>query len=362
MTTSLTVASLAFVQVDDGPAAFNLILWKMDHIELPEDQKLVDLALSPATLDVAQDVLEAAPELTTDIVLFIEPNQLPPSIQNGIVELASNPARPGSFKLLSPNEDINVARLNSDQGAWLIRYEQDESLKEGQFIIDPVVANDMGKSEDLRHGRLDILVRFKRPCEAFRALGHILASTRYAVTLSTVPSMQGDEAFSSPPPPTSDDEPMSTSSSTSSTGSRSRALGKVLTLLERDETANFETLGALVDVSRNGVLRVDSVKFFLRQQALIGCNLLHLYTEFVVSFFSLQSCFRVSSTAGTTRLLVERLLVDASLICSELNLVFRVIATGKPMPFRLNHSSATLEVLTPSKSFARLTTMHTTSA
>lgn len=265
----------------------------MDNIELPDDQKLVDLALSPATLDVAQDVLEAAPELTTDIVLFIEPNSLPPSIQAGLVELANNPARPGSFKLLSPNEDIDVGRLSSSQGAWLVRYEQDETLQDGQFVIDPVVANDLGKSEDLRHGRLDILVRFKRPCEAFRALGHILAATRYAVTLATVPSMQGDEPFSSPPPPAtaaspSDDEPMSTASSTSSTGSRSRALGKVLTLLEREETANFETLGALVDVSRNGVLRVDSVKFFLRQQALIGCSLLHLYTEFVPLFQSVQ--------------------------------------------------------------------------
>jgi hypothetical protein len=98
------------------------------------------------------------------------------------------------------------------------------------------------------------------------------------------------------------DEDMSAAStSSSSLAGKNRQRPKLIAFLTREERCNFETLGCvrfpsfalcvrevcndrtLLDCSRNGVLTVDSVKFFLRQQALIGCNLLHLYTECVVA-------------------------------------------------------------------------------
>lgn len=328
--------------------------FKMDAIELPDDQKLLDAVLSPANLEVAQERLEAAVELTEDIVLFIQPQSLPETVRTGVCELACSPSRQGSFKLLSPNEDINVARMSEYQGAWLVSYEQDETLAEGQFSIDPVVANDMGTSEDLRHGRLDILVRFKRPCEAFRALGHILAATRYAVTLASAPSMRGDEPYS---PPVSDDEPMSAGSSASSSNSRSRTLGKILNFLSREETANFESLGALLDVSRNGVFTVDSVKFFLRQQALVGCNLLHLYTEFVTFLSLVATCHQNISVYAPECCGGG----DAWGTQAQASLSLRLLL-GKLMPFSLSLSSATFEALTLNRSSARSTIMPSTSA
>ncbi len=45
------------------------------------------------------------------------------------------------------------------------------------------------------------------------------------------------------------------------------------------ETAQFDTLGLMLDCSRNAVSRVETVKFLLRRMALMGMNVLMLYTE-----------------------------------------------------------------------------------
>lgn len=48
---------------------------------------------------------------------------------------------------------------------------------------------------------------------------------------------------------------------------------------EIKETPQFKTSGAMMDQSRNAVLTVESVKELLRQMALMGLNMLMLYTE-----------------------------------------------------------------------------------
>ena len=61
-----------------------------------------------------------------------------------------------------------------------------------------------------------------------------------------------------------------------------RALGRLLgaaPLAEYRETCRFDMLGAMVDVSRNGVLRVKSARAFLRRLALMGFNVCLLYAE-----------------------------------------------------------------------------------
>ena len=45
------------------------------------------------------------------------------------------------------------------------------------------------------------------------------------------------------------------------------------------ETPRFKTAGVMFDCSRNGVLKPDAVRFFLRKMALMGLNLAMLYTE-----------------------------------------------------------------------------------
>lgn len=42
----------------------------------------------------------------------------------------------------------------------------------------------------------------------------------------------------------------------------------------RREICNFETVGTMIDCSRNGVLKVSSTKFLCRKLALMGYNML----------------------------------------------------------------------------------------
>jgi len=62
-----------------------------------------------------------------------------------------------------------------------------------------------------------------------------------------------------------------------------RALGRLLGeedgASEFSETAKFDMLGAMVDVSRNGVVRPDAAKALMRRCALMGMNMLILYAE-----------------------------------------------------------------------------------
>jgi len=58
-----------------------------------------------------------------------------------------------------------------------------------------------------------------------------------------------------------------------------RAIGGAFARIECDESAPFKTLGIMLDVSRNMVMRVDHLKMWFRRLALSGCNMVMLYTE-----------------------------------------------------------------------------------
>lgn len=78
----------------------------------------------------------------------------------------------------------------------------------------------------------EVLIEFSRPCEAFRALGIVMGR-----------------------------------------------LAGGLALKNHAESAAFESLGVMLDVSRNGVLRPETVRKMIRHLALMGVNRLMLYTE-----------------------------------------------------------------------------------
>lgn len=56
-------------------------------------------------------------------------------------------------------------------------------------------------------------------------------------------------------------------------------LKKGLVSFEKKEKRAFKTSGGMLDVSRNAVLRVESVKRFIRYSALMGHNVLYMYME-----------------------------------------------------------------------------------
>ncbi|KAJ1925295.1 hypothetical protein LPJ71_000224 [Coemansia sp. S17] len=90
-----------------------------------------------------------------------------------------------------------------------------------------------------------ILIRYSRAVDAFRALGQVLTAARTA-------ELAVD-------------------------GSSDRALRAPDFVIS--EKAQFETLALMIDCSRNGVLSVPNVYAMLRNMALMGFNMLQLYTE-----------------------------------------------------------------------------------
>ncbi len=58
-----------------------------------------------------------------------------------------------------------------------------------------------------------------------------------------------------------------------------RGLGSAFSSLDGEEETPVKTLGIMLDVSRNLVMKVDHIKFLMRKMALCGYNLLMLYTE-----------------------------------------------------------------------------------
>ena len=58
-----------------------------------------------------------------------------------------------------------------------------------------------------------------------------------------------------------------------------RGIGSALGKIECDESTPFKTLGIMLDVSRNMVMRIDHLKMWLRRLALSGYNMVMLYTE-----------------------------------------------------------------------------------
>ncbi|KAJ1923854.1 hypothetical protein IWQ60_005607 [Tieghemiomyces parasiticus] len=116
---------------------------------------------------------------------------------------------------------------------WTIMFESKLDLEPGQLRTN-FIPND----PNLYAGSGAIRIEYNRPIEAFRALGRVLTEFYH---------------LSNPPTP------------------------KEWFIFE--ELAQFETLGTMLDCSRNGVFLLDRVFEWLRYCALLGINMVQLYTE-----------------------------------------------------------------------------------
>ena len=58
-----------------------------------------------------------------------------------------------------------------------------------------------------------------------------------------------------------------------------RGIGSALSKIESKDSTPFKTLGIMLDVSRNMVMKVDHLKAWMRRLALCGYNMIMLYTE-----------------------------------------------------------------------------------
>ncbi|KAF9191624.1 hypothetical protein BGZ50_009254 [Haplosporangium sp. Z 11] len=155
--------------------------------------------------------------------LLIDLAHVPAELQQGITAIASNSSQHNIS--LFENDDLQDVEFH-----WLLRFEKDPGLCEGEcsVMVDPL----MDTSADQK--RIAIVVKYQRKIEAFRSLGRILGASR---------QIQG-----------SDPE-------------------KTRSLLNYTERSCYENL------ARGGVLKESSVFSLMRYCALMGINMMQLYTE-----------------------------------------------------------------------------------
>ncbi|KAJ2600149.1 hypothetical protein H4R99_003438 [Coemansia sp. RSA 1722] len=115
---------------------------------------------------------------------------------------------------------------------WSVRFEHVD-------VSDQSLSSSYEIKSSVKEQGISVVVRYRRTVDAFRALGQVLTAAREA-------EVAGTEA--------------------------SAELGAA-------ESAQFETLALMIDCSRNGVMSVASICAMLRNMALMGYNMLQLYTE-----------------------------------------------------------------------------------
>ncbi|KAF7727377.1 hypothetical protein EC973_007620 [Apophysomyces ossiformis] len=166
---------------------------------------------------------------SSNILIEIDIPAAPAELQDGLAKIMKH----------APHKNIvsnSVMQDYSNECTWITSFIRDPDLRSG----DLVVFTDYPTFKDVRMGdKFQIYVRYKRKVEAFRALGCLLSAARDMRALS-------DECGD---------------------------------LLNFSEQSQFDTQGVMIDCSRNGVLRLESIYFLLRNMALMGLNMLQLYTE-----------------------------------------------------------------------------------
>ncbi|KAL7310082.1 hypothetical protein PS15m_010885 [Mucor circinelloides] len=163
------------------------------------------------------------------VLVVIDPSQQPVEIQDGLLKLISH-APHGNLVSENAMDD------DSSEFKWHVNFIYDTSLREGEYTS----ASNYNNYGDAAPGdKFEVQVRFHRKIDAFRALGRLLGSARDFMILTGI---HGD-------------------------------------LVNFSEKAQFDTQGVMVDCSRGGVLRPKTVYFLLNNMALMGLNMLQLYTE-----------------------------------------------------------------------------------
>ncbi|CAO3600655.1 unnamed protein product [Absidia cylindrospora] len=162
------------------------------------------------------------PGRSAPVLLVIDPASAPLSLYDGIKKLMEHvPYRNLVYEFTIPQDYSGLK--------WYTRFEQDTNLRLGQLVVT---------SQQIAH-RFETTISYNRQIEAFRGIGRLLGAVRDPLIFS---------------------------------GERNH-------LLNFTEQTHFDTQGVMIDCSRNGVLKVKSVKQLLCYMAMMGLNMLQLYTE-----------------------------------------------------------------------------------
>ncbi|KAJ1964874.1 hypothetical protein IWQ62_002807 [Dispira parvispora] len=159
--------------------------------------------------------------------------ELPSSLGFGIREVIHHALQANvSLDDAPAYRDLN----RSETVVFSLVFQQDTALAMGGLQVSCQLADIPRDTSDAP--RYHVIIRYHRPIEAFRALGRILTSVHHTTDPEEFAHQLGFEEF-----------------------------------------AQFESLGVMIDCSRNGVLLVPRVFEIIRYCALLGINMIQLYTE-----------------------------------------------------------------------------------
>ncbi|SCZ87601.1 BZ3500_MvSof-1268-A1-R1_Chr2-2g05067 [Microbotryum saponariae] len=204
------------------------------------------------------------------ITIVLPSAKIPDEIRPGVIELAKHSVR-GNVSVLGDDEPAPSS--DGSLYVWTVGFWHDPSIGDRGMRLDC----NLDDFTAATGGAFEIEISYNRTVEAFRGLGHVLAISR------------GLSTFDQPLSSSADSDPDRMSQSDAGSGMKDvheghqsdgvRWSGNVGSAICRRETCLFESVGVMIDCSRNGVLKADAVKWLLRHLALMGVNVLQLYCE-----------------------------------------------------------------------------------
>ncbi|KAI8098746.1 family 20 glycoside hydrolase [Halteromyces radiatus] len=169
----------------------------------------------------------------SSVLLVLEQDSLPVTLQDGINKIKKHIP----YQNLVFDSEIP---LHYSGYKWYPRFQYDPNLRAGQVQVESgQISSCFDNTLQQQQQKFEILIRYNRQIEAFRGLGRLLGAARHPSIFS----------------------------------------GNHDHLINFTEQSRFDTQGVMVDCSRNGVLKVKNVKQLLCYMAMMGLNMLQLYTE-----------------------------------------------------------------------------------
>lgn len=249
----------------------------VSNVQTPIDALTASIdALDTPSSSTVSSPPAAAPDGYDPVVrIILREDDVEPELRQGCQELCKHAVR-GNLEWVRSGSGPKRAARN--EYCWFVHITRglgteagdvgDPPLTEKGFTVRPSHSDftDLPSSylapSGLPSSHFSLSIRYRRRSEAYRALGHIISQTRHCSTLIGDPQDPARDADASVDPDLARFE---------WTGDTAG--------LQRSEDCLFETLGIMIDCSRNGVLLVERVEEILRFLALTGCNMLQLYTE-----------------------------------------------------------------------------------
>ncbi|KAK4050267.1 hypothetical protein OIV83_003588 [Microbotryomycetes sp. JL201] len=201
------------------------------------------------------------------VTVVISKQQTPQQLWSGLQQIAQHTPRQNVVVVDSDDQVPDHAFV------WLVGFRQNQSLSPTGLQVD---CNYDDFTTVPQGQEFKIQVSYCRPIEAFRGLGHVLAISRGMSTFLHPEAADADDMSTSQQ---GDEENATMNGKNASAEGGIKWKGNIGSDLRRREECQFESVGVMIDCSRNGVLLPSSVKFLLRQIALMGCNVLQLYCE-----------------------------------------------------------------------------------